>query len=211
MKLQTARQNKTEGPQEFADRRRALAPKIFCKINDPLAQLVHQENAERMLLATYVAGLTGTPGRQVRYANPQTVQQALQIALSVQEAEKQERFNSSFYPRFENSVNLHSRSPSRSGSDNEMSSHSGAKRTPSNSKGQHSSGYRKDIGHRDRQARTKAALRCYECQGTGHFSRECPTRLRREEDDSYAPRRWGRTECSKRPGPPDRAPFSDET
>jgi protein involved in polysaccharide export with SLBB domain len=68
---------------------------------------VHQENVERMLLATYVAGLTGTPGRQVRYANPQTVQQVLQIALSVQEAEKQERFNNSFYTRFENSVNLH--------------------------------------------------------------------------------------------------------
>jgi hypothetical protein len=108
MKLQTARQNKNKGPQEFAERCRALAQKIVCKVNNPLAQRMHQENAERMLLATYVAWLTGTPGRQVRYANPQTVQQALQIALSVQEAEKQERFNNSFYTRFENSVNLHS-------------------------------------------------------------------------------------------------------
>jgi hypothetical protein len=66
MNLQTARQNKNESPQEFADRCRALAQKIVCKVNDPLAQRVHQQNAERMLLATYVAGLMGPP--DARYA-----------------------------------------------------------------------------------------------------------------------------------------------
>ena len=96
MKLQTARQGKNESPQEFADRCRVLAQKITCKVDDPRAQQVHRENAERMLLASFVAGLTGVPGRQVRYTNPQTIQQALRLALSVQEAEKQERFNNSF-------------------------------------------------------------------------------------------------------------------
>jgi len=43
-----------------------------------------------MLLASYVAGLIGVIGRQVRYLNPQPIQQAVQFALSVQEAEKQE-------------------------------------------------------------------------------------------------------------------------
>ena len=86
--LQTARQKKNESPQEFADRCRALALKITCKVEDPLAQEVHRENAERMLLASFVSGLSGVPGRQVRYANPQTMDQALIIALSVQEAEK---------------------------------------------------------------------------------------------------------------------------
>jgi hypothetical protein len=82
MILQTARQGKNESPQEFADWCRALAQKITSKVGEPLAQRFHQENAERMLLASIVSGLTGVPGRQVRYANPQTVQQALQIALS---------------------------------------------------------------------------------------------------------------------------------
>jgi hypothetical protein len=48
-----------------------------------------------MLLASFVAGLTGVPGRQVSYANPQTMEQAFKIALSVQEPEREETFNES--------------------------------------------------------------------------------------------------------------------
>ena len=82
MKLQTARQAKNEGPQEFADRCRALAQKVMCKDSDPVAQGIHRKNAERMLLASFVAGLSGVAGRQLRYQNPQTLQHALSIALS---------------------------------------------------------------------------------------------------------------------------------
>ena len=113
IRLQNAKQGKNESSQDFADRCRALAQKIICKIDDPIAQRVHQKNAERMLLASFVAGLSGVAGRQVRYASPQTVHDALRIALAVQDAEKQEEFNNSFYTRFDNSVSLHSRPPSR--------------------------------------------------------------------------------------------------
>jgi hypothetical protein len=65
-----------------------------------VAQLIHRGNAELMLLASFVAGLSGVPGRQVRYSAPQNMQQALSLALSVQEAEKQEKFNESFYTHF---------------------------------------------------------------------------------------------------------------
>jgi len=58
-RLQMARQGKNESPQEFADRCRTLAQRITCQSDDPVAQRVHRENAERMLLASYVAGLTG--------------------------------------------------------------------------------------------------------------------------------------------------------
>jgi hypothetical protein len=112
MKLQTASQGRHESPQDFLDRLRVLSQKIVRKVDDPVAQKIHYENAEQMLLASYVSGLTGVPGRQVRYSNPQTVQLALQIALSVQEAEKQERFNESFYANFDNSVRLQSHPPS---------------------------------------------------------------------------------------------------
>jgi acyl dehydratase len=60
---------------------------------------VHRENAERMLLASYVAGLIGVHGRQVRFASPFSVEEAIRIAVSVQEAERQEKFNNSFYAR----------------------------------------------------------------------------------------------------------------
>ena len=90
MQLQTARQKKHESPQQFAGRCRALSQKVKRKTSDPAA---HRENAERMLLASFVAGLTGTPRKQVRYASPRDIGQTLSTALAVREAEKQERFN----------------------------------------------------------------------------------------------------------------------
>ena len=66
MKLQTARQGRDETPQEFADRCRTLSQKIICIVDDPLAQRIHCETAERIIPASFVAGLTGVPGRQVR-------------------------------------------------------------------------------------------------------------------------------------------------
>ena len=59
-----------------------------------------------MLLVNIVADLNGVSGRQVRYAIPQSVQEALTIAPSVREAEMQERFSEIFYTRFDNSVIL---------------------------------------------------------------------------------------------------------
>ena len=59
MELQTARQSKGESPREFADRCRAVANKVMCKVDDPAAQRIHRENAERMMLASFLAGLSG--------------------------------------------------------------------------------------------------------------------------------------------------------
>jgi hypothetical protein len=90
-RLKTAKKAKNEDPQEFADRCRALAQTVMCKSNDPTAQKFHHDNAERMCMASFVAGLNGVAGRQVRYAHPQKMEQVLKIALAVTEAEKQER------------------------------------------------------------------------------------------------------------------------
>jgi len=98
-RLQIARQGKNESPQAFADKCRALAQRITCQSDDPVAQEVHRENAERMLLASFLASLIGVPGRQVRYASPVSVEEAIRIAGSVQEAERQEKFNNRFYAR----------------------------------------------------------------------------------------------------------------
>jgi hypothetical protein len=86
----------------------------MCKVDDPVAERIHRESADRMLLDSFVVGLTGVSGTQVRYAKPPTTERALSIALSVQEAENQERFNETFYTRFDDSDRLLSRSPSRS-------------------------------------------------------------------------------------------------
>jgi len=99
-------------PHEFADRCRELAQKITRKVDDPVSQRVHCDNAERMLLASFVSGLNGPVGKHTRYAFPSSMHQALQIALGVEQAEKQDRLNESFYTRFEKSIRLTSQSPS---------------------------------------------------------------------------------------------------
>ena len=109
MMLHTARQTRNEEAQQFAYRYKALSQKILCMSNEPLAQQIHQEDADRMLLAIYVAGLTCFVGKQVRIFNPHSIHQAVQIALSVQEVEKQEMFNNSFYMKSENLVSLQSK------------------------------------------------------------------------------------------------------
>jgi len=164
-RLQMARKGKNESPQEFADRCRALAQRIKCQSDDPVAQGVHRENAERMLLASYVTGLIGVPGRQVRYASPVTVEEAIRIAVSVQEAERHEKFNNSFYARHD----------SRTYSDSDKSRHAVALRTASQAAGRRTQvpwSANKARASSTRNAQTKAALRCYECEGIGHFARE---------------------------------------
>jgi len=63
MKLQTAKQQKDETPREFVDRCRSLALKKVPKVEDPLLQKFHYDQAQRMLLSPSIAGLSGNPGR----------------------------------------------------------------------------------------------------------------------------------------------------
>ena len=91
-----ARQKKDESPQEFADRCRSLAHKTMPHVDDPALQKLHYEHAERMLLASFTSGLVGTPGRHVRFSLPKNLQDALRIAVTVQQAELQERRNETY-------------------------------------------------------------------------------------------------------------------
>jgi hypothetical protein len=168
-----------------------------CKSDDPLAQRAHHEGTERMLLASISSGIFGKPGTQLRYACPQTLNEALSIALSVQEAEKQERFNETFYTKFDESVRLLSRSPDRANSGSENQRRTADTREPKHSRSQKNNG-RSDISH-IRNAQTKSAFRCYECQGMGHFARECANRLKRISNSSAPPGKRDPPERSKHP------------
>jgi hypothetical protein len=59
--------------------------------SDPVVQRVHEENTDRMLLASFVGGVAGEIGKLTRIKKPQNLEQALNAALAVREAIRQER------------------------------------------------------------------------------------------------------------------------
>jgi len=75
--------------------------KTVPKVEDPLLQKFHYDQAQRMLLSTFIAGLSGNLGRQVRFQMPSTADLALQIAIKVFEAEAQEKRNLAFFSKSE--------------------------------------------------------------------------------------------------------------
>lgn len=124
-----------------------------------------------MLLVSFMAELTGVPGRHLSCANPQTMEHALTIALAVQEAEKQESFNESFYTRFDNSVGLLSRSPSRECHEDNNPRRSADTHAVNHIRVQRYKSPRstsKPLTSDTMNSQTQTALRCYECEGLGH-------------------------------------------
>ena len=101
IQLQIANQKKDENVQEFFDRCRSVAMKTVPKVEDPLHQKFHYDQTQRMLLSTFIAGLGGNPWQQLRFQMPATVDQAIQIAIRVSEAQAQEKRNLAFFSNYE--------------------------------------------------------------------------------------------------------------
>jgi hypothetical protein len=50
-----------------------------------------------MLLASFISGLQGNPGKHTRFSMPSTMEDAIKIAVTVEQAEACDRRNDSFY------------------------------------------------------------------------------------------------------------------
>jgi hypothetical protein len=190
---------------DFADRCKALARNIVPQVADPAIQIIYDEQADRMLLASYAAGLLGTPGRQVRYALPGSLEEAIKIALAVDQADRQEHRNSSFYTARVDRGSDRTSSPSDGSSERARASRparpGGTSRAP------------KSHGARtSRRPENKGGRRCYECGGIEHLARDSPTRrsrrtvggaqdVRRREDSARSLRTPIRGEQRKPQGP----------
>jgi hypothetical protein len=95
--LQLAKQRKEDSPQEFAARCRNLAYKTVPKVEDPVQEKWHYEQAEKMLLASFTSDLLGEVGKFTRFHLPTNMSEALKIATTVNQAQILDRRNESFY------------------------------------------------------------------------------------------------------------------
>lgn len=86
--FQTAVQNKGEDPNDFLDRLRVLGEMTETKSDDPVKQEIIRSELQKRLLAVFTNGLTGVVGEQVRFRLPTTIDEALQIAVTVHTEEK---------------------------------------------------------------------------------------------------------------------------
>jgi hypothetical protein len=90
-RLQNAVQDKNESPEAFLDRLRKWCQRTIQSSNNPAEQAVINRDADRRLLAAFINGLTGTPGRQVKLQMPDTTHKALNMAIIATNADKEDR------------------------------------------------------------------------------------------------------------------------
>jgi len=65
---------------------RRLCQKTIRKVNDGMTQRVISEEAEQRLVAAYINGLGGIVGQQVRFRMPSSLDEAVQVVITVSNA-----------------------------------------------------------------------------------------------------------------------------
>jgi hypothetical protein len=90
-RLQTASQEKDESPEMYLDRLRKLCQKTIQHSENPVEQVILNKEAEKRLLAAFISGLRGVPGKHVRLQMPDTIDRALNMAVVATNVETSER------------------------------------------------------------------------------------------------------------------------
>jgi hypothetical protein len=93
--LHEATQGKDESPTQFLDRCRTLSGKTIRQTADPIEQRILKKEADCRLLTSFMHGIKGETGHELRIRNPKTIEQALSIATVVYNAKRVE-------PRYRN-------------------------------------------------------------------------------------------------------------
>jgi hypothetical protein len=80
-RLQNASQERDESPEMYLDRLRKLCQKTSQQTGNPVEQAILNREAEERLLAAFISGLRGVPGKHVRLKMPDTIDKALNMAI----------------------------------------------------------------------------------------------------------------------------------
>jgi hypothetical protein len=87
LQLVSVRQKMEESVLSFADRVRTLGRKITPTSEDPAVQRACSDQADPMVLAAFTNGLGGNPGKHARYNLPTSLEDAIRVAVTVEQAE----------------------------------------------------------------------------------------------------------------------------
>jgi hypothetical protein len=90
-RLQNASQMKDESPEIYLDRLRKLCQRTVQQTENPVEQAILNREADKRLLAAFISGLRGVPGKHVRLQMPDTIDRALNMAIVATNAEIPER------------------------------------------------------------------------------------------------------------------------
>jgi hypothetical protein len=129
-----------------------------------------------MLLSTFIAGLIGHAGQQVRFKLPQTLDEALQIAVVVFEADAQEKRNETLFANSENHTSYGATSSGKFGhldQESRVSMRTGSK--PKSISYRPAGGQPTQQVHRTstRSRQANKSVRYYNCNKLGHYAKNC--------------------------------------
>jgi hypothetical protein len=75
----------------FLDRLRKLCQRTIRNSDNAVEQAVINREADRRLLAAFINGLGGAPGKHVRLQMPENINRALNVAIIATNAEREEK------------------------------------------------------------------------------------------------------------------------
>jgi len=90
-RVQTASQGKRQSPEMFLDRLRKLCQRTVRTSDNAAEQTVINQETDRRLLAAFMSGQIGAPGKHVRLQMPENIDRTLHMAIITTNAEKEEK------------------------------------------------------------------------------------------------------------------------
>ena len=181
--LQEARQEEGESPSQFLDRIRAVTAKTIRKSGNPVEQKILADEAKFRLLSTFIHGMKGEAGKQLRFSMPATVEEALRIAeviyraVEMENKEKKKRlfsFRTEKLKCFNCGKIGHMKRDCRFLLGKTASQQNYANSAPR----QQPPSYKPLESDERKGADVRATLTCWRCHSPGHIAKHCGKRPR---------------------------------